>query len=56
MQLLGMVLMVVGLFFLIVGAIGVMRFPDVFSRSHAVGLTDSVGGLFTLSGWPSIRA
>ena len=50
MQLLGMALMVVGLFFLLVGAIGVVRFPDVFSRSHAVGLTDSVGGLFTLSG------
>jgi multicomponent Na+:H+ antiporter subunit G len=28
----------------------VVRFPDVFSRSHAVGLTDSIGGLFTLSG------
>ena len=27
-----------------------MRFPDVFSRSHAVGITDSVGGLFMLSG------
>ena len=40
--------MSVGLFFLLVGAIGVVRFPDVFSRSHAVGLTDSVGGLFTL--------
>ena len=50
MQLMGMLLMVVGLFFLLAGAIGVIRFPDVFSRSHAVGLTDSVGALFTLSG------
>ena len=50
MQLLGMALMLVGLFFLLVGAVGVVRFPDVFSRSHAVGLTDSVGGLFMLSG------
>jgi multicomponent Na+:H+ antiporter subunit G len=50
MQLLGMILMVIGLFFLLTGAIGVIRFPDVFSRSHAVGLTDSVGALFTLSG------
>ena len=50
MQLLGMALMLVGLFFLLVGAIGVVRFPDVFSRSHAVGFTDSVGGLFMLSG------
>ena len=51
MQLLGMSCMVVGLFFLMAGAIGVIRFPDVFSRfRHAVGLTDSVGALFTLSG------
>lgn len=50
MQLAGMVLIVVGLFFLLVGAIGVVRFPDVYSRSHAVGLTDSVGALFSLSG------
>ena len=43
MQLLGMVMMVVGLFFLFAGAIGMLRFPDVFSRSHAVGLTDAAG-------------
>lgn len=50
MEILGMALMVIGLFFLMVGAIGVIRLPDVFSRSHAVGLTDSLGALFTLSG------
>jgi multicomponent Na+:H+ antiporter subunit G len=50
MQYVGMALMVVGLFFLMVGAIGVVRFPDVYSRSHAVGLTDSIGALFALSG------
>lgn len=50
MEILGMALMVIGLFFLLVGAIGVLRLPDVFSRSHAVGLTDSLGALFALSG------
>jgi multicomponent Na+:H+ antiporter subunit G len=50
MEILGMALMVIGLFFLMVGAIGVLRLPDVFSRSHAVGLTDSLGALFALSG------
>jgi multicomponent Na+:H+ antiporter subunit G len=50
MELIGMTLMVVGLFFLMVGAIGVVRLPDVYSRSHAVGLTDSIGALFTLVG------
>ena len=50
MQLAALAMMTIGLVFLLVGAIGVVRFPDVFSRSHAVGLTDSVGALFTLSG------
>lgn len=49
-ELAAMALMTTGLFFLLVGAIGMVRFPDVFSRSHAVGLTDSVGALFSLSG------
>src|SRR5687768_608689 len=50
MTLIGIVLIVVGLFFLTVGAIGMIRLPDMFSRSHAVGLTDSVGALFLLTG------
>lgn len=43
-------LILVGLFFLIVAAIGVLRFPDVYTRSHAVSLTDSLGALFLLGG------
>jgi multicomponent Na+:H+ antiporter subunit G len=50
MPLLGMAFMTVGLFFFLVGAIGMIRLPDTFSRSHAVGLTDSVGALFLLVG------
>jgi len=41
---------VFGLFFLIVAAIGVIRLPDVFSRSHAVSLTDSLGAFLMLVG------
>ena len=33
-------LMVAGLFFLVVGAVGMLRLPDVFARSHALSLTD----------------
>ena len=44
------VLILAGLFFLIVGAIGMVRFPDVFSRSHAVSLTDSLGAVLVLAG------
>lgn len=40
----------VGLFFLFVAAIGVLRLPDVFTRAHAVSLTDSLGALFLLGG------
>jgi multicomponent Na+:H+ antiporter subunit G len=50
MLLAGIGLIVIGLFFLLVAAIGVVRFPDVFTRSHAVGLTDSLGAFFLLLG------
>jgi multicomponent Na+:H+ antiporter subunit G len=50
MSLVGTVLVFVGLFFLLVAAIGVVRFPDVFTRSHEVGLTDSLGAFFVLLG------
>jgi len=43
-------LILVGLFFLFVAAIGVVRFPDVYTRSHAVSLTDSLGAFFLLGG------
>jgi multicomponent Na+:H+ antiporter subunit G len=50
MSLVGIGLILVGLFFLLVAAIGVVRLPDVFARSHAVGLTDSLGAFFLLLG------
>lgn len=43
-------LIVVGLFFLIVGSIGILRLPDVFSRAHALSLTDSLGAVLVLAG------
>ena len=43
-------LIVIGLFFLLVAAIGMLRLPDVFTRSHAVSLTDSIGAAFLLTG------
>ena len=55
MELMGAGLMLVGLFFLIVAAIGMIRLPDVFSRSHAVALTDSLGALFLLVGLALMR-
>ncbi len=50
MDILSIIFIVAGLFFLIVAAIGVIRLPDVFSRSHAVSLTDSIGAFLMLIG------
>lgn len=47
---LSVVLILMGMFFLLVAAIGMVRFPDVFTRSHAVSLTDSLGAFFVLVG------
>lgn len=41
---------VLGLFFLVVAAIGMVRMPDVFSRSHALALTDTLGASLVLIG------
>ena len=34
--------------FCLIGAIGVLRFPDVYSRMHAAGITDTLGALLVL--------
>lgn len=46
-----------GAAFCLVGALGVLRFPDVFARMHSAGITDTLGallvvtGLILLAGW-----
>ena len=50
MSVLATALMTLGLFFLVVAAVGMVRLPDVFTRSHAVALTDSLGAFFLLTG------
>ena len=39
-----------GAAFCLIGAIGVLRFPDVYSRMHAAGITDTLGALLVLVG------
>ena len=39
-----------GGFFLITGGIGLHRLPDFYSRTHAGGLTDTLGAGLTLLG------
>ena len=41
---------VTGLFFMLVGATGLLRMPDVYTRLHAAGMTDTMGAGFILLG------
>ena len=50
MEILSVLFILSGLFFLVVAAIGIIRLPDVFTRSHAVSLTDSLGAFLLLVG------
>lgn len=43
-------LILLGSFFTVVGAIGVVRMPDVFTRMHAASVTDTLGAGFLLLG------
>ena len=39
-----------GSFFVLTGGIGVLRLPDVYTRSHAAGITDTMGAILILVG------
>ena len=39
-----------GVFFIVVGSIGVVRLPDVYTRLHAAGMTDTMGAGLVLIG------
>ena len=39
-----------GLFFMVVGTIGILRMPDVYTRLHAAGMTDTMGAGLLLLG------
>ena len=43
-------LMLSGAFFILSGAVGVLRFPDFYSRIHPSGLIDSAGAPLILVG------
>ena len=50
MTILGWILLMLGCFFCIVGAIGLIRFPDFFTRVHAASIIDSLGAILILLG------
>ena len=57
LEALAYILVFAGAAFCLIGAIGVLRFPDVYSRMHAAGIADTLGallvllGLILLAGW-----
>jgi multicomponent Na+:H+ antiporter subunit G len=49
-HLVGQWLVAVGVTVAIVGAIGIVRFPDVYTRLHAAGVTDTGGATLAIVG------
>lgn len=47
---LAMALILAGLVFLMVAAVGMIRLPDVFTRAHAISMTDTLGVGLVLAG------
>jgi multicomponent Na+:H+ antiporter subunit G len=43
-------LILAGSFFIVVGALGVVRMPDVYTRMHAASVTDTLGAGFLFAG------
>jgi multicomponent Na+:H+ antiporter subunit G len=50
MSLLAAIFIVSGLFFFTGGSIGILRFPDFYSRLHPAGKLDTMGLLMTMTG------
>lgn len=43
-------LIIIGSFFIVSGGVGLIRFPDFYSRLHAASMTDTLGIAFILFG------
>lgn len=43
-------LVIIGIVFMLMGSIGILRLPDFYSRSHATSKSDTLGILFVISG------
>ena len=39
-----------GIFFMLVGSIGIIRLPDFYSRTHSVSKSDTLGIIFVILG------
>jgi len=59
---LGWLFLAAGSAFVLAGGVGLLRFPDFYSRIHAAGITDTMGawlivvGLMFSAGWTLVTA
>ena len=51
LQVLGMLLGILGLVFFLGSAVGMIRFPDFYTRMHAVGKGDTLSTMLMLTGF-----
>ena len=49
-EILSWILIVSGSVFVVIGAVGTLRFPDFWSRLHAASITDSAGMILLVAG------
>ena len=50
LDLMSWVFLLLGGFLCVSGAVGILRFPDFYTRMHAAGVTDSLGSGFIIAG------
>ena len=44
------IFLALGIFFMVTGAIGLLRFPDFYTRLHATGKCDTLGEILIIAG------
>ena len=49
-NILAAILIAAGLFFLCISGVGLIRFPDFYTRNHAVGKSETLGAMLLLGG------
>ena len=49
-ELLALVMVFAGSFFLLVGSVGILRLPDIFCRTHATTKNDTLGIMLAMGG------
>ena len=49
-QIISAVLMAAGMIFLVISLIGIIRFPDFYTRLHAQGIGDTLGAFLIIAG------